>query len=195
MQQVLFPVFPEGSKFINSKISVKTIGESVYYFNGEMPIYQHRKEDYRSFRYITSQIVTLNNASQMEIVRFFKVSKESVKRWVKTYKTKGGDGFFNTRKGAKKGNVLTKEKLLQAQTALNTNKSVKKIGEELGVKPDTLRKAIQSGRLTKPARITMEQQEQATKTKSQRNILDSEAVLGMACTNEQGRIEAITKKK
>ncbi len=55
--------------------------------------------------------------------------------------------IFNTRKGAEKGNVLTKGKLREGQSALNMNMSVKDIGIRIGVKPDTLRKAIQPGRL------------------------------------------------
>lgn len=39
MPNTLFPVFPSGSKYINSEIAVKTIGENVYYFNGEMAFY------------------------------------------------------------------------------------------------------------------------------------------------------------
>ncbi|GAH31048.1 unnamed protein product, partial [marine sediment metagenome] len=128
MPDTLFPVFPPDSRYINSKIAIKIIKDSIYYFNGEMPIYHHHKDDYQSFRYITSQIVDLGIAKQMEIVRTFKVSKESVKRWVKTYREKGGNGFFNTRTGKKKGNVLTDDILGKVQSELNLGKLPKAIG-------------------------------------------------------------------
>lgn len=92
--QTLFPIFPEDSRFINSGIAVKMINSEVYYFNGEMPIYHHHKADYKSFRYITSQMIELGNIKQGEVIRAFKVSKESVKRWVKTYRTEGASGFL-----------------------------------------------------------------------------------------------------
>ena len=69
---------------------------------------------------------------------------------------------------------------------------IKEIEEELGIKPDTLRKAIRDGRLTKlegeliaPHQIT---------TKSDRSKEDSKAPMGVATTNTVGRIEAVTKK-
>ncbi len=58
MLQTLFPVFPEEVSYLNSEIAVKTIEDVVYYFNGVMPIYKHEKDDYKSFRYISSQLST-----------------------------------------------------------------------------------------------------------------------------------------
>ena len=83
MVQTLFPVFPEEVRYLNSDIAIKTIEGVVFYFNGEMPIYKHQESDYKSFRYISSQLYVLGNVKQVDIVKFFKVSPESVKRWVK----------------------------------------------------------------------------------------------------------------
>ncbi len=193
MSQTLFPIFPDDSRFINSEIAVKTIGEDVYYFNSEMPIYKHHKDDYKSFRCITSQLADLNVVKQMEIVRAFKVSKESVKRWVKIYRDEGNEGFFKTRKGRKKGNILTNEILKKVQARLNQGETPGQIGEEMDIKPDTIKKAISSGRLTRPEGI--EKQNHEAQNKSQRNQEDSKAPLGMGCTNTLGRIDAIVKKK
>ena len=65
MVTTLFPVYPEGMKMINSEIGIKTIGDDVYYFDGNMVIYQHHKKDYQSFRHITSQMVVLGNVKQV----------------------------------------------------------------------------------------------------------------------------------
>jgi len=86
IMQVLLPFFPEDITLINKYLGVQKKGDTVFYFNGMMPIYQHHKDDYDSFRLITSQLVVNGNCKQMEIVRCFGVSKESVKRWVKKYK-------------------------------------------------------------------------------------------------------------
>ncbi|MCK4816368.1 helix-turn-helix domain-containing protein [bacterium] len=193
MPDTLFPVFPPDSRYINSKIAIKIIKDSIYYFNGEMPIYHHHKDDYQSFRYITSQIVDLGIAKQMEIVRTFKVSKESVKRWVKTYREKGGNGFFNTRTGKKKGNVLTDDILGKVQSELNLGKLPKAIGNDLKIKPDTIKKAISDGRLTKLQLTNLP--DRGVKTKSERSQIDSTSPLGMGCTNTSGRIDAVVKKK
>ena len=55
MAKVLYPVYQDGTKFINSTIGVKTILERsmIVYFNQGVPIHQHHQDDYRSFRYIT----------------------------------------------------------------------------------------------------------------------------------------------
>ena len=149
MPQVQLPFFPEDIVYINSNIGVQTKENNVYYFNAMMPIYHHNKDDYRSFRYVTSQMVVLGNAKQVEIIKTFNVSKESVKRWVKVYRKQGSAGFFVIRKGRRKGKVLDDQTIINAQSMLNVKKTPKEIEEELGIKPDTLRKAIRDGRLTK----------------------------------------------
>lgn len=94
MPQTMLPFFPEEIRLINSTVGFQNIKRIVYYFAGSMPVYQHPEEDLKSFRLFTSQLVVNGNATQMEIVRAFGVSKISVKRWVKKYKEKGASGFF-----------------------------------------------------------------------------------------------------
>jgi transposase len=191
MPTTLFPVYPEGSTFLSTWIVVKPIENYIYYFNGEMVIFMHHKDDYKSFRFITSQMVVLNDVKQVTIVKVFEVSKASVKRWVKLYRREGPSGFYRPREGKKSGNVLTAEVLQEIQARLNYGDTPKEIEDTYGIKADTIRKAIQSGRLTRPSLPCVIEE----KTKAQRNQEDSEASLGMGCTNAQGRIEAITKKK
>jgi len=193
MPQVQLPIFPEDVVYINSKIGVKTQGEDVYYFNGMMPIFYHKKDDYKSFRYITSQIVCMNNAKQVEIIKTFGVSKESVKRWVKVFNKEGAAGFFAVKKGRRKARVLDEQTTIEAQGMLNIKKTAKEIEGKLGIKSDTLRKAIKDGRLTKlEGGLIVANQ---NTSKSDRSIEDSKAPMGMATTNTIGRIEAVTKKK
>lgn len=154
-------------------------------------MYKHHKDDYKSFRFITSQMVVLGNVKQVDIIKVFKVSKASVKRWVKVYREEGPGGFFHPRQGKKTGNILTQEVLPDIQTRLNYGDTPKEIEDAYGIKADTIRKAIQSGRLSRPP-VSGSVEE---KTRAQRNQEDSKASLGMGCTNTQGRIDAITKKK
>ena len=189
----IFPIFPNDIQMINSQIGVKTIGEKIIYFNEGGPIYQHDPGDYQSFRYITSQMIELKTVRQVEIIKFFKVSKESVIRWSRIYRAKGAKGFFGTKKVKKSGNVLTAEILIQVQKQLNSGKTVKEIGELLNIKADTIQKGIQSGRLTKP--VLGKPLNDIEKTQSQRSLEDSLPAMGVGCTNEEGRMEAIVKKK
>ena len=86
MIQTLLPLFPEDATLINRHLGVKKKENTVYYFNGQMPIFSHHKDDYESFRLITSQLVVNGNCKQMDIVRCFGVSPISVKRWVKKHR-------------------------------------------------------------------------------------------------------------
>jgi len=191
--QTFLPVYPSDIKMVNSKIGVKTIGNKVLYFNSGGPIYQHDEDDYQSFRYITSQMIDLKAVRQIEVISFFKVSKESVIRWSRTYRQKGAKGFFSTKKVEKRGNVLTDDLLLKVQGYLNQGKSLKEIGEELSIKPDTIQKGVQSGRLTRPVASAVTTP--VEKTQSERSKEDTVAAMGVGCTNETGRILAAVKKK
>jgi len=191
--QTLFPVYPDGTKMINSTIGVRIVENNVQYFNSGGPIYIHGQDDYQSFRFITSQMIALNIVRQIEVINFFKVSKESVIRWCRTYRRQGAKGFFGTKKVEKRGNVLTDEKLVKVQEYLNQGIPLKEIGESLSIKPDTIQKGIQSGRLTRP--VISIAPASIGKTQSERSQQDIVATLGVGCTNETGRIEAVVKKK
>jgi transposase len=201
MPQVQLPIFPSGVKYINANIGVKTQEDIVYYFNGSMPIYKHHKDDYKSFRFITSQMIELGNARQVEVKAAFEVSIESVKRWTKVYREKGADGFFGKKIVTRKGRVLFDQVIIDAQGMLNALKTPKEIEEELGVKRDTLLKAIRDGRLLRPeGKLPEPEEEQSSlgrqaSSKSSRSIADSEAPMGIATTNTVGRIAAAIKKK
>jgi transposase len=47
-----------------------------------------------SFRMITSQLYINGNCKQVDIVKAFGVSANSVKRYVKKYRKEGMEGFF-----------------------------------------------------------------------------------------------------
>jgi len=94
MPQTRLPLFPDDIELINNYIGVKKENNTVFYFNGAMPVFQHAENDYASFRLFTTQLVVNGNATQAEIVRAFGVSASSVKRWVKKYREQGPESFF-----------------------------------------------------------------------------------------------------
>lgn len=146
MPQMLLPIFPYESTSINPLLGFMRKDDMVYYFNGMMPIFSHPVTDLNSFRLITSQLVVNQVASQRDIMEAFGVSKISVKRYVKIYRQEGADGFFKPRKG-RGCNVLTKQVLLKIQGYLNEGRSVSSICKEMGLKSDTVNKAIRDSRL------------------------------------------------
>ena len=100
--QILLPLFPAEATLINNLVGVQKKEETVYYFNGSMPIFMRAESDIDSFRYITSQLIVNGVCKQKEIVKCFGVSDISVKRWVKRYKESKELGSFVSKKKAKK---------------------------------------------------------------------------------------------
>jgi len=83
--------------------------------------------------------------------------------------------------------VLTATVTADAQRLLSAGRSRHEVAEELGVKYDTLRKAIQQGRLQEPAQPA---ESSAASDKSQRSGEDATAEMGTACTRPVERILA-----
>ena len=96
--QILLPLFHAEASLINHLIAVQKGGETVYYFNGSVPIFMHGENDIDSFRFITSQLIANGVCKQKDIVKCFGVSLVSVKRWVKRNKESKKLGDFTSKK-------------------------------------------------------------------------------------------------
>ncbi len=155
MPQRQLPIFPEGASHITKELAVKKEDGKVIYYNGHMPVFIHDEDDLASFRMITSQFYINGNVNQVDIVNTFGVTAGSVKRAVKLYKEKGAKGFFQPRK-TRQAQVLTPSVLSKVQMLLDQSRSVSEIAQECGILRDTLKKAIQDGRLHLPFASTDE---------------------------------------
>lgn len=149
MPQLQLPIFPEGLTLINQNIGFIRKDASLTYIYGNLPVFTHAIDDMPSFRMFTSQLYINGSASQAEICRAFGVSKISVLRSVKLYREKGMAGFFAPR-NCRGPAVLTPPVLDQVQDLLNGGSSITSIADELGLKADTLHKAVRSGKLRLP---------------------------------------------
>jgi transposase len=147
--QALLPLIADGAKRINHVISVVRENGQWTYFCGVQPVFQHAENDRRSFRMFTAQLICQGACRQVDIVRAFGVSKNSVIRSVDKYRAGGVEAFFSPR-ATRSASVMTPEVTARAQQLLWAGRSRKEVAEELGVKLDTLRKAIQQRRLTEP---------------------------------------------
>lgn len=149
MPQIQLPIFPNGVTYITPELAVKKKDGRVTYFNGHMPVFIHDEKDIKSFRMITSQFCATGAAKQVEINKTFGIPIITVKRGVKLYREKGPGGFFEAAKSRGGKLVLTPSKLGSAQELLDKGKDLGAVSKELGVKKDTLRKALEDGRLKK----------------------------------------------
>jgi transposase len=146
MPQVQLPIFVDGATQVTEDLAFERRDGRVTYFNGTMPVFAHDESDLATFRMITSQFVVNGNATQSEISQAFGIPKISVKRAVKRYREEGPRGFYkprNTRGAA----VLVPDVLKQAQAMLDMGDSLEAIGACLGVKTNTLNKAVHAGKL------------------------------------------------
>ena len=146
MPQVQLPIFPAGCVEINRDLACRSEADKVLYFNGHLPVFTHGKSDLASFRLFTSQLIVQGAATQGQISRAFGVPLVSIKRATKLFRQRGAAGFF-VASPRREGTKLTKEKLEQARGLLLAGHSLVAVSRETGVLVDTIRKAIQAGRL------------------------------------------------
>jgi len=151
MPQRHLPFFPQGVSYITRELAFSKKNGQVTYFNGHMPVFIHDAEDIATFRMITSQFCVNGNAKQADIARAFGVTTISVKRAVKLYRERGHQGFYAPRptRGAA---VLIEPVVAEIEEFLDAGLSEADIAERMGVKRDTLRKAIRTGRVRAPVK-------------------------------------------
>ena len=194
LPQALLPLVPDGASSINDRISVVCENGHWTYFCGVEPIFRHREDERQSFRMFTAQLVCQGACRQVDLVRAFGVSTNSVKRSVKKYREDGVAGFYRPQK-RRGATVLVDDVLAQAQYLLSRGCSRNDTADQLGVRYDTIRKAINQGRLCEPAPCelapceTLDSPEKAC-DKSQRSVKDAAAEMGVACTRPEERVLA-----
>ncbi len=142
-------MFPADVTEINELVSFAQREGTVYYFHGPLPVFSHSEQDRASFRMYSSQLVVNGNCTQAEIVRAFGISAISMKRYVKQYRQTGPAGFFKSRR-TRQPRVLTPAVRQTAQALLQAGGGCHEVARELGIKSDTLRKAIKAGRIVEP---------------------------------------------
>jgi transposase len=150
------PLIADGATRVSDSISVVRDHGQWIYFCGIQPVFQHAESDHRAFRMFTAQLICQGACRQKDIVRTFGVSKNSVIRSVSRYRA-GGVAAFYTPRTPRGASVITPEVLTQAQQLLGAGCSPREVASELGLKPDTLRKAIQKGRLIRPTALQPEE--------------------------------------
>ena len=91
------PLIADGATRISDSISVVRENGQWIYFCGVQPVFQHAESDRRSFRMFTAQLICQGACRQVDIVRAFGVSKNSVIRSVDKYRAGGVNAFYTPR--------------------------------------------------------------------------------------------------
>lgn len=151
MPQLHLPCFSNGTTDITPTLSFAKFEETVTYFHHGMPIFSHGQADRASFLVAAAQLHVTCGAKQAAIARAFGVPQITIKRAVKLFRAAGAPAFYAPRVGRGPA-VLTDSVLEQAQSQLDTGHEPRMVADLLGIKPDTLSKAIRAGRLRKPVK-------------------------------------------
>jgi len=188
MPQAILPVIPAGATRLTERISVVRKDGKWFYFVGTCPVFQHAADDTASFRMFTSQLYCQGQCKQVDVIRTFGVSTNSVKRAVKKYQEGGIEAFYAPPKG-RAGTVITPKVIEDAERLLALGWARSDVAEHLGVKYNTLSKAMQDGRIRQMKGDPEEEAEQCSE-KSERDKQDAEAKMGTACTRPVERAMA-----
>lgn len=151
MSQLHLPLFPFGATEITPTLSFSRSEKTVTYFHCDMPIFTHEQSDRASFLVAAAQLHVTCGAKQAAIARAFGVPQITIKRAVKLFRAAGAPAFYAPRVG-RGAAVLTDPVLEQAQSQLDEGHEPRRVAEQLGIKFDTLSKAIRAGRLRKPVK-------------------------------------------
>ena len=146
MPQMLLPIFTSDVTLINQLIGFAKRDGHVYYFNGQMPIFVHDEGDLNSFKMFMAQLFVTGCATQSEINKVFGLNPINMKRWTKRYR-EGGPGAFYQREIKRTPRVMTPDITDTVQALLDEAYTGKEVAEKLGLKANTLRKAILAGKL------------------------------------------------
>jgi transposase len=193
--QALLPLIGDGATRISDIISVVRDNGHWTYFCGVQPVFQHAEDEHRCFQMFTAQLICQGACRHVDIVRAFGVSKSSVIRSVNTYRA-GGVNAFYTPRATRGATVMAPDVTVQAQELLAAGWSRREVAKRLGIKLDTLRKAIQQRRLTVPSAVKPGEPapEKASvllpptaTDKSTRAVEDAMAEMGTACTRPDER--------
>ena len=181
MPQILLPIFPPGVTHITSELAFKNEAGVVTYFNATMPVFHHAETDLLSFKMIISQMYVMGVVKQADLVRAFGINSQLVKRAVKLFRKQGAQGFFTPRKHRGPG-VLNEEVCMKVQGLLDQGKTPGDVAKRLELKSDTVRKAIQHGRLHRPSSggstAPVTTAEGGASSKSERIVEESDAGMG-----------------
>lgn len=144
------PVFPSSSRLLGERVAVIERDGVVWYFHYDMPVFSHAVTDLASFRMFTSSLCDKSQCKLVEVERAFGVTAISVKRALKQYRAEGPQSFFASNRPLVVPRVLKGETLTAVQALLDAGHPPRAIEDRLGVKADTIRNAIEDGRLHRP---------------------------------------------
>ena len=149
MGQLLLPLFPKETKYLTPYLGVFEEDGMVYYLHSGVPIYSHAESDLSNFRFVTSNLILQGLCKNVDIVRVFSVSTDSVRRWKKRLKEEGEGVFFGNENRRGRSHKLLPHVLERIQKALDKGESNNSIAKREEISEGSIRYSIKQGYLKK----------------------------------------------
>lgn len=186
MIQQILPLIPHGASCLNDYLSIIRKKGIIQYFYCGVCIASHPENETSSFKREICQLISNGVCRNTEVIRVFGVSKSSLKRWLKTFRENGEGVFFSVRSG-RGPSVLVEPLKSEIQSLFDTGKSISEVAKDFGIKYDTIRKAVNDGRLRPPV-------VKRGLDRSERSKIDAGCELGIACVRTMERVFAAMGK-
>ena len=106
MPQPILPLFSDDMTIINQYMAVKQKGDTVYWFQGNLPVFRHHVSDSTLFRLFCSQLINLGVASSAEIAAALGVNREKLSRWARQERSPGASNKVINPSSPQKKNLM-----------------------------------------------------------------------------------------
>jgi len=166
----------------------------VTYFVGSDNYFSHPETDAAGQRFALATLLANGHVRASEVaVSSLGIAHRTLMHWTRQLDQKGPGSFYAPRPG-RGGAVMTPEKAAECGRLLASGETIAGVARLAGVGESTLRKAVRSGRVLRPAATGVSASPSGAEgtTKSERGRSDAQAAEGMgtACTRADERMAA-----
>ena len=83
MPNPILPFFSSDMTVISDTIAVQQIGDTVFWYQGIIPVFRHHVRDERLFQAFCCQLINLGNATSAELAKALNINHEKLSRWAR----------------------------------------------------------------------------------------------------------------
>jgi hypothetical protein len=147
------PLLPADAEIVSQHLAVGRADGRVTFFNASGPILSYREGDEEALRVSAAMLSErrLDLATPSQIAQVIGRNRSRVHKYRRLYQEGGASALIVKRTGPRGPSKLKGARLARAQKYLDEGKSNRKIAELIGVSDPTIGRAIEDGRLAKPA--------------------------------------------
>ena len=186
------PLLPADAEIVSRHLAVGRADGRITFFNASGPIFSYRENDEEALRFGAAMLSEprLDLATPSQIAQVLGRNRSRVHKYRKLYQEGGAGALMMKRTGPRGPSKLKGTRLARAQKHLNERESNRKIAELIDVSEHTIRRAIEDGRLVKPAVASEPAAETAASSPRQRSEEDASCAGGVAVKRNEDRAMA-----